>query len=109
MGDDTEDVKYQLSSSKCCNVSFFGTGSENSSSRIADQEISTHDLHPIQASLVYLNTHMVQSVLSQPSWATCLPKRDNHGLSPLIYSHINPYGRSDVDLEKRIDFVVMAA
>ena len=31
------------------------------------------------------------------------------GLSPLIYLHINPYGRFEVDLEKRIDFERMAA
>ncbi|RLK07292.1 Tn3 family transposase [Ruegeria conchae] len=88
---------------------FFGKGGEISSNRIADQEISAHALHLLQASLVYVNTRMVQSVLSEPGWATRLSERDYHGLTPLIYSHINPYGRFDVDLEKRIDFGAMAA
>ncbi len=49
---------------------FFGKGGEISSNRIADQEISVHALHLLQASLVYVNTRMVQSVLSEPSWAS---------------------------------------
>lgn len=88
---------------------FFGKGGEISSNRIADQEISAHALHLLQASLVYVNTRMVQSVLSELEWANRLSERDYRGLTPLIYSHINPYGRFDVDLDKRIDFGVKAA
>lgn len=88
---------------------FFGKGGEISSNRIADQEISAHALHLLQASLVYVNTRMVQSVLSEPEWVSRLSERDLQGLSPLFYLHINPYGRFDVDLDKRIDFGKMAA
>jgi TnpA family transposase len=88
---------------------FFGKGGEISSNRVSDQEISAHALHLLQASLVYVNTRMMQSVLSEPNWASRLSERDYRGLSPLIYSHINPYGRFDVDLDKRIDFGTMAA
>lgn len=88
---------------------FFGKGGEIASNRIADQEISAHALHLLQASLVYVNTRMVQSVLSEPSWANRLSDRDYRGLSPLIYSHINPYGRFEVDLHTRIDFERIAA
>ena len=34
---------------------------------------------------------------------------DLRGLSPLIYTHINPYGRFEVDLDRRIDFERKAA
>ncbi|WP_153039757.1 Tn3 family transposase, partial [Pseudovibrio sp. Ad37] len=61
-------------------------------------------LHLLQASLVYVNTRMVQSVLSDPVWAGRLAAEDYRGLTPLIYSHINPYGRFELDLEQRIDF-----
>ncbi|SFU94394.1 Transposase and inactivated derivatives, TnpA family [Aliiroseovarius crassostreae] len=88
---------------------FFGKGGEISSNRIADQEISAHALHLLQASLVYVNTRMVQSVLSEPNWINRLSERDLQGLSPLFYLHINPYGRFDVDLGKRIDYGKMAA
>ena len=52
---------------------------------------------------------MVQSVLSDPEWQSRLSPEDYRGLSPLIYLHINPYGRFEVDLDKRIDFERMAA
>ena len=47
---------------------------------------------------------MVQAVLSDPVWADRLAAENYRGLSPLIYSHINPYGRFEVDLDQRIDF-----
>ncbi|WNZ54086.1 Tn3 family transposase (plasmid) [Microbulbifer sp. MKSA007] len=74
------------------------------SNRVEDQEISALSLHLLQASLVYVNTCMVQSVLSDPVWADRLAAEDYRGLTPLIYSHINPYGRFEVDLGQRIDF-----
>jgi TnpA family transposase len=88
---------------------FFGKGGEIASNRIADQEISALALQLVQASLVYVNTRMVQSVLSDPVWAARLSSEDYRGLTPLIYLHINPYGRYEVDLDKRIDFERMAA
>lgn len=83
---------------------FFGNGGEITSNRVEDQEISALSLHLLQASLVYVNTCMVQSVLSDPVWADRLAAEDCRGLTPLIYSHINPYGRFEVDMEQRIDF-----
>ena len=88
---------------------FFGKGGEIATNRIADQEVSAHALHLLQASMAYVNTRMVQSVLGEENWANQLSERDYHGLSPLIYSHINPYGQFEVDLNTRIDFECMAA
>jgi len=34
---------------------------------------------------------------------------DYRRLTPLIYSHVNPYGRFDLDLNSRIDFERAAA
>ena len=56
-----------------------------------------------------MNTRMVQSVLRNPDVVARLSPEDYRGLSPLIYLHINPYGRFEVDLDKRIDFEPMAA
>lgn len=75
---------------------FFGKGGEIASNRIADQEVSAHAQHLLQASLVYVNTRMVQSILSDADWAARLSDHDYRGLSPLIYSHINPYGRFEM-------------
>lgn len=88
---------------------FFGKGGEIASNRIVDQELSAHALHLLQASMVYVNTRMMQSVLTEPAWLARLSADGDCRLSPTIHSHINPYGRFDVDLDKRIDFELMAA
>ncbi|GAW36918.1 hypothetical protein RA2_03993 [Roseovarius sp. A-2] len=59
--------------------------------------------------MVYVNTRMVQSVLRDQDLAARLSPEDYRGPTPLIYSHINPYGRYDIDLTSRIDFDRQAA
>ncbi|MER8435962.1 Tn3 family transposase [Mesorhizobium sp. M1312] len=83
---------------------FFGKGGEIASNRLDDQEISVLALHLLQSSLVYVNTRMMQSVLSEPKWSARLTPEDYRGLTPLIYGRVNPYGRFDLDLDRRIDF-----
>nr|WP_244662199.1 Tn3 family transposase [Mesorhizobium huakuii] len=88
---------------------FFGKGGEIATNRIDEQEISALALHLLQASLVYVNTRMLQTVLVEPKWAARMAPEDYRGLTPLIYSHVNPYGRFDLDLNSRIDFDRLAA
>ncbi len=88
---------------------FFGKGGEIATNRIDEQEISALALHLLQASLVYVNTRMLQTVLVEPKWAGRMTPEDYRGLTPLIYSHVNPYGRFDLDLNSRIDFGRLAA
>ena len=88
---------------------FFGKGGEIASNRIAGQEISALALQLVQSSMVYVNTRMVQSVLHDPGWRSRLSPEDYRGLTPMIYAHINPYGRYDIDLDARIDFDRQAA
>ena len=87
----------------------FGKGGEIATNRIHEQEISVLALHLLQASLVYVNTRMLQTVLVEPKWAGRMTPEDYRGLTPLIYSHVNPYGRFDLDLNDRIDFGRLAA
>lgn len=61
-------------------------------------------LHLLQNCLVYVNTRMMQAVLAEPKWSVRLTPEDYRGLTPLIYSHVNPYGRFDPDVDRRIDF-----
>jgi TnpA family transposase len=88
---------------------FFGKGGEIASNRITDQEISALALQLVQASMVYVNTRMVQSILADPRWRDQLSPEDYRGLTPLIYAHITPYGRYDIDLETRLNYEPMAA
>ena len=61
-----------------------GKGGEIATNRVTDQETSALALHLVQASLVYVNTRMVQSVLGDRVWAARLSSDDLRGLSPLI-------------------------
>ena len=88
---------------------FFGKGGELATNRIEEQQISAMALHLLQASLVYVNTRMLQTVLVEPQWISRMMPEDYRGLTPLIYSHVNPYGRFDLDLDTRIDFSALAA
>ena len=81
---------------------FFGKGGEVATNRLEDQEISVLALHLLQLCLVYVNTLMVQEVLASSTRTWTLGDEDRRALSPLIYSHINPYGQFELDMEKRI-------
>jgi len=55
---------------------FFGKGGEIATNNIEDQEISVLALHLLQASLVDVNTRMLQSVLIEPKWSEQLTPDD---------------------------------
>lgn len=59
-------------------------------------------LHLLQASMVYINTLMIQQVLEEPGWSDRMTPRNLAALSPLITQHINPYGRFELDMETRL-------
>ncbi|MFJ9968463.1 Tn3 family transposase [Streptomyces avermitilis] len=63
------------------------TGAEES------QEVSMLALHLLQSALVHVNTLLLQEVLAEPKWAANLTDADRRGLSPLFWTHVNPYGR----------------
>src|SRR6516162_7189573 len=55
-------------------------------------------LHLLQNCMVYINTLMIQQVLARPHWAERLTATDLRALTPLIWEHVNPYGRFELDL-----------
>lgn len=59
-------------------------------------------LHLLQMALVYVNTLMIQQVLKAPTWQNRLTPEDLRGLTPLISSHVNPYGTFLLDMDERI-------
>ena len=84
------------------NFIFYGKGGELSTNRREDQEMGLLCLHLLQSSLVFVNTLMIQRILSDPAWTTPLEMRDLAALTPLVYHHINPYGLFELDLDARI-------
>ena len=81
---------------------FYGKGGEVASNQLEDQELSVLSLHLLQNCLVYVNTLMIQSVLADPAWRKRLKAEDYRALTPLIYPHVNPYGRFDLDMGHRL-------
>jgi hypothetical protein len=66
-------------------------------------EVSMLALHLLQSSLVHVNIQLIQAVLRDPAWAERLTAEDRRGLSPLFWTHINPYGRFYLDMNTRLD------
>jgi hypothetical protein len=81
---------------------FFGKGGEVATNRLEDQELSVLCLHLLQICLVYINTLMIQNVLADPGWLGRMGAEDFRALTPLIYAHVNPYGRFELDMEARL-------
>ncbi|WP_156495116.1 Tn3 family transposase, partial [Oleiphilus sp. HI0128] len=83
---------------------FYGKSGEIATNSTKDQEISILSLHLLQSCLVYVNTLMIEDVLSDNAIRSKLIPEDYRALSPLIYSHINPYGLFTLDMSDRIAF-----
>lgn len=81
---------------------YFGKSGEMATNQMEAQEVSALSLHLLQASMVYINTLMIQDVLAEPSWRDRMTARDKAALSPLPHSHLNPYGVFDLDMEQRL-------
>ncbi len=81
---------------------FFGKGGEVATNRLDDQEVSVLSLHLLQVALVYVNTLMLQTVLAEEEWMARMADEDFRALTPLIHSHVNPYGAFELDMKKRL-------
>lgn len=81
---------------------FFGKGGELATNKLEDQELAVLSLHLLQICMVYVNTLMLQEVLAEPAWGAPMTDEDRRGLTPLFYSHVNPYGEFKLDMEERL-------
>lgn len=81
---------------------FYGERGEFATNRIEDQELGVLSLHLLQVCLVYVNTLFIQEVLAEPAWRDRMTVDDWRAISPLIYHHVNPYGRIELDMARRL-------
>jgi len=81
---------------------FLGKGREFSTNNIEDQEISSLALHLLQNCLIYINTLMIQKIFEDKKTLDQMTKEDFRALTPLIYSHVNPYGSFQLNMNERI-------
>jgi TnpA family transposase len=84
------------------NFIWYGKGGEIAVNNKEDQEIAILSLHLLQICLVYVNTLFVQKILSEKEWLDKMQPEDFRGLTPLFYSHVNPYGRLVLNMNERI-------
>ncbi|WSA56692.1 transposase [Nonomuraea fuscirosea] len=82
---------------------FYGKAGDLTGDDREHVEVSTLALHLVQAAIVYLNTRMVQIVLAEPKWRKKLSDADRRALSALFWSHLNLYGRFELDMSKQLD------
>jgi len=83
-------------------VIFFGKSGEFATNRRDLQELGMLALHILQAAIVYINTLMVQDVLTEPEWDGVLTAEDQRGLTPLFWTHILPYGEVKLNMARRL-------
>lgn len=81
---------------------FYGKSGEIATNRLDDPELSVLSLHLLQACLVYINTLMLQDMLAEPAWLGRMTAEDFRALSPLVYTHVNPYGTFALDMDARL-------
>lgn len=81
---------------------FFARRGELTSNDRESLETSMLALHLLQNCMVYINTLMLQQILAQPEWSSRLGPRDLAALTPLIWEHVNPYGRFELDMDARL-------
>ncbi len=45
---------------------------------------------------------MMQRILSMHEWEARMTPTDFRAITPLVWEHINPYGRFELDMETRL-------
>lgn len=60
-------------------------------------------LYLLQSALVHVNTLLMLQVLADPKGADTLTDADRRALSPLFWTHVKPYGRFELDMNRHAD------
>jgi hypothetical protein len=81
---------------------FFARRGELASNRHEDHEISMLALHLLHNCLIYINPLVLQQVLARSHWSQKLGARDLGAMTPLIWEHVTPNGRFELDMNARL-------
>ncbi|MFF3735138.1 Tn3 family transposase [Streptomyces sp. NPDC002476] len=81
---------------------FYGKDGDLTGSDKESQEVSMLALHLLRSALVHVNTLLLQDVLSEEKWQKRLTDADRRALSPLFWTHVNPYGRFELDMNSHL-------
>lgn len=92
-----ENILFQIAE-----ASLAEQGGEISTNRREEVEMAALCLRILQASLVFVNTVMLQAVLAESQWSSLLTPADRRGLTPLFWQHVRPYGEVRLDMGSRL-------
>lgn len=81
---------------------FYGKTGDFRSHRPEELELSMLCLHLLQLSMVYINTLMLQQVIQDSQWLERMTQDDKRAITPLLSSHIRPYGEFTLDMTQRL-------
>lgn len=81
----------------------YGKASKMTGADREDQEVTMLALHLLQSALVLINTIFLQRVLDEPEWADRLTDEDRRALTPLFWTHVNPYGSFALHMDRHLD------
>jgi len=84
-------------------VIFYGKDGDLTGPDREHAEVSMLTLHLLQSALVHVNTLLLQTVLEAPEFHDSIGLHERRGLSPLFWTHINPYGKFHLDMNTRLD------
>lgn len=82
---------------------FFGKQAEMASNNMEQHELSMLCLQLGQNSMGFINTLIIQRILARPHWQGRLTARDLKALSPLMWDHINPFGKFELNMNSRME------
>ncbi|MFI6456992.1 Tn3 family transposase [Streptosporangium amethystogenes] len=82
---------------------FYGKAGDLTGDDREHAEVSALALHLVAAAIAYLNTHLIQMVVRDPAWTKQLSPADRRGLTALFWSHLNLYGRFELDMNRHLE------
>lgn len=88
---------------------FYGKDGDLTGSGKESQEVSMLALYLLQSALVHVNTLLLQDILSEEKWQERLTDAGRRALSPLFWTHVNPYGRFEPDMNSHLDLAAAVA
>ncbi len=80
---------------------FYGKAGDLTGDDKEHVEVSELALHLVQTTIAY--PLMIQIVLRDPQWQKKLTDEDRRGLSALFWTHVNLYGRFELDMSTHLD------
>jgi hypothetical protein len=84
-------------------VIFYGKDGDLTGPDREHAEVSMLALHLLQSALVHINTLLLQTVLEVPQFRDSIGPDERRALSPLFWTHVNPYGRFRLNMDTHLD------